>query len=592
MDIENLGTSAVIDAIARTDFLSPFVKSGDKEPSWDGHIYAFSHKSKKNEYYKGRAPVQIKGKLCKKFSEDEFRYPVRAVDLHSYRKEGGTIYFVVQINIDGTCKKIYYNALLPYTINQLLENDENNGKLSVTMYEFPTEKNEITNIVLDFIRDKDRQDLLKCGKNVSIDSVVQGIGLENLSFGFAYTGLGYDYNKPYEYLFNHDTYLYAEQKELNYQVPICHMWRVNAAKTELKIPVCVNGKEYFKSCEIVHRPDRNEIHFGKSIVFKEPHIGNPSMLFSLKGNIDERISAIEFLLAMVENQEIVVDGTSIKTEFYAQEIKKFGIKEKEEQLQHLKIVKEVLESLDVQVPLEYDNITGKDEIYIKMLVQGIRYGDLISFKDEKVPAIGHIPIANLNIMLHFIESADGKYKIENFADDIADCRSEYADGTFFDTSKYTILQTDDFIKISNLRFDKMEQELFSIENMGHFWRVNLMLLEMIKAYDKTKRDVLIYSAIRIGIWLLEKYDDMDMVILNVYQCYYRIRRLSDEELDILEEIAQRRRDNLSIILGAYILLENNRKTKKIWKVMDREAKKEFIKFPIYHIWMNREDESV
>ena len=78
----------------------------------------------------------------------------------------------------------------------------------------------------------------------------------------------------------------------------------------------------------------------------------------------------------------------------------------------------------------------------------------------------------MNIILHFIESEDGKYKIENFADSIADCKSEYTDGELFDTSKYTILREKDFIKISNLRFDKMEDEIFSIENRGHLVRVN------------------------------------------------------------------------------------------------------------------------
>ncbi len=61
MDIERLAVSAVIDVIASTDYLSPFVNSGDKEPSWDGHIYAYSHISKSKKYSKGRAPVQVKG---------------------------------------------------------------------------------------------------------------------------------------------------------------------------------------------------------------------------------------------------------------------------------------------------------------------------------------------------------------------------------------------------------------------------------------------------------------------------------------------------------------------------------------------------
>lgn len=195
-------------------------------------------------------------------------------------------------------------------------------------------------------------------------------------------------------------------------------------------------------------------------------------------------------------------------------------------------------------------------------------------------------------MLHFIESADGKYKIENFADGIADCKSDYADGKFFDTSKYTILHAKDFVKISNLRFDRMEEEVFSIENRGHFVRVNLMMLEMIAAYDENKNDALIQSAIRIGRWLVDKDNDTDLAVLNLYQCYYRIRGLSNEELDSLEDIVERRKDNLSVMLGAYILLENDRKAKNIFDSMDQEEQKYFMEFPIYHIWTDRGQENI
>lgn len=133
---------------------------------------------------------------------------------------------------------------MPYEINQLLQNSNDDGKVSVTMYEFPIDKNEVTNVIFDFINDRERQDLLKNGKNISIDSIVQHIGLENLNFGFSYAGIGYDLNKPYEYLFNHDIYLYVENKDINYQVPICHMWRTESAQTEMEVSVCANGKEF------------------------------------------------------------------------------------------------------------------------------------------------------------------------------------------------------------------------------------------------------------------------------------------------------------------------------------------------------------
>lgn len=45
MDIEKLATSAVTGYISKTDYLSPFINEGDKEPSWDGNIYVFNNSS-------------------------------------------------------------------------------------------------------------------------------------------------------------------------------------------------------------------------------------------------------------------------------------------------------------------------------------------------------------------------------------------------------------------------------------------------------------------------------------------------------------------------------------------------------------------
>ena len=50
MDLEKLATSAVIIALSKTERLSSFINSGDKEPCWDGNIYIHEDKThtKKN----------------------------------------------------------------------------------------------------------------------------------------------------------------------------------------------------------------------------------------------------------------------------------------------------------------------------------------------------------------------------------------------------------------------------------------------------------------------------------------------------------------------------------------------------------------
>ena len=107
----------------------------------------------------------------------------------------------MQINESGD-KKIFYNALLPFELNKMLSRAGKKNKMTIKVYEFPTDKTEIANIILNFVRDKDKQVLIGNGKNISLKDLVKQVGINNCSFSFSYTNVGSDTKKPYEYLFN------------------------------------------------------------------------------------------------------------------------------------------------------------------------------------------------------------------------------------------------------------------------------------------------------------------------------------------------------------------------------------------------------
>lgn len=44
-DIEKIATSAIVRSLSKTDRLSSFINSGDKEPCWDGNIYIHEEKT-------------------------------------------------------------------------------------------------------------------------------------------------------------------------------------------------------------------------------------------------------------------------------------------------------------------------------------------------------------------------------------------------------------------------------------------------------------------------------------------------------------------------------------------------------------------
>ncbi len=108
MDTEALAVAAVKAAIAKTDYLVDYSK--DKEPIWDGSIYAYSSKKKRNVDWVGKAPVQVKGKNIDTLDVIEIKYDIEVVDLKNYKKDGGLIFFVVGIDSNGDTKIFYKKA--------------------------------------------------------------------------------------------------------------------------------------------------------------------------------------------------------------------------------------------------------------------------------------------------------------------------------------------------------------------------------------------------------------------------------------------------------------------------------------------------
>ena len=579
MDIEKLATSAVEDAIAKTEYITPYVNSGDKEPCWDGYLYAYNDVSKKNEFFIGKVPVQVKGKKCSKFAGETYSFLVRVTDLKNYRLEGGTIYFVVQIDDCGE-KKIFYNALLPFEINKILANAEKKNKITVKMYEFPTNKNEITNIILNFVRDKDSQVLLRQGKNISLEEITEKIGLDKCSFTFSYTGLGYDKSEPYKYLFDHDVYIYAECKDLNLKVPIDHMWRAEICKTDLDGKVRVGNSIYYNGYHIIHKPDCDEFLIGKSFKFIFRNDETAKMEYRLTGNIDERIVAEEMLIGLIKEKAVFLNGMKFDINPTEEELRFFKLKDLEEHLEHLKTVKEILDGLGVKETLDCGKMTKKDEEYIKMLIQSQKYNKGICFNNIHVPLIANFQIANLKILLHFKERDDGKYDIKKYYDCKREAVGEYTDGTRFSTSLYTILTAEDFATISNLNYEFIVDDLIQIDNQGHIIRTTYTLLEMLKAHDMFKNESILEEAIRLADWLTQ-VEQTDVSLINLLQCYYRKRELRGDEEDMLEDIIARNREDKQMCIAAHILLGNSKRARKMIDNLTEDQKRVFKEYPVY-----------
>ncbi len=76
----------------------------------------------------------------------------------------------------------------------------------------------------------------------------------------------------------------------------------------------------------------------------------------------------------------------------------------------------------------------------------------------------------------------------------------------------------------------------------------------------------------------------DIRILNKLQVIKRQRTLDDKEKQELFHIIESSNSKEEILIGAYLLLDQQNMAKFHFEKLDKQFQKEFKKYPIYHFW--------
>lgn len=266
METEIMATTAISDRIARTEYLLPCINSGDREPSFDGFIYAYREKEKRKDQMIGRAAIQVKGRRKKSNSFNTFC--MEKADLENYRAAGGALLFVVLID-EKFEKSLYYSALTPFYINQRLRvSDYRKGKVKLQLLPLPDNDNDLCNLVINFIRDCDKQSIVKNGHIWTYEEVEKQFGKENIEMNITYTGIGYDKNNPFSFLSKNPIYLYAQNKEGTITIPLEYIEHANMQVQKKVAQISVGNVQYEENIEFLQDDTGREVFsIGKSIQF-------------------------------------------------------------------------------------------------------------------------------------------------------------------------------------------------------------------------------------------------------------------------------------------------------------------------------------
>ena len=92
------------------------------------------------------------------------------------------------------------------------------------------------------------------------------------------------------------------------------------------------------------------------------------------------------------------------------------------------------------------------------------------------------------------------------------------------------------------------------------------------------------TAANLSKWLTEKEPDNLIHYINLYQCYRRQRKLTDDETHKLCRLLEEDGINDSIKVAAYILLDSKQLADMYIDKLDNKEIKTFVDFPIYYLY--------
>ena len=599
MDLEKLATSAIEKEIAKTDLLSSFINSGDKEPCWDGHIYIHEDKNKTKKNIK-KVAAQVKGKAVRtRDAKRTISYPISCDDLRAYMMNGGTVFFVVYLNKDtGDVLQIYYVSLLPVMVKKLLDEKKSRRTISVKFHKFPADNARKTELFLNFYEESKKQ-VSFAGKDLpNIDDLIKKGLLENISF--SYTGLGAcpDTRLLPKIIDGKSLTLYANIKGGTAPIPIEYFDEITNITTskDTNIPISVKGHIYYDKVKTIATADTIEQQIGSSVKIIAPNVDKVDssikihLNINLTGTLTEQIEALEFIIALVDNEAFNFGDAEFPAKFPQSELDRMEAYNFPEMLSNRKHIKEVLDSMNVKKDLELSKCTSDDIDNLMRIVNSIGDHRIIRGEiDEKNPG-QKIKIANLTVAVVYIK-ANGGYRIYDFFGNRFDVKWAPEGMEPVEVSQFMMMRPDDYLTLDNLDLEKVVENFKIIPpSTTHFELSNNCMLSMLNAYDKAPNPELLNAARQMNVWLGQHTDFLssEIVTLNRLQIELRERPLEFSEKQELYTIATTAKDEFQR-LGAFLLLDEQEEARKIFDTLDEDRLNLFKGFPIYKFYKYAEE---
>ena len=595
--IETKAVNAVRDIIVDSDYLDQFIADNDKEPSFDGFVYAYSKPGKKKNDLIGRIPVQIKGTAQMKKTSDApyINSSVLTSDLKNYMNDGGVMYFVVHMSADGRNKAIFYESLLPIKLMKLLKQAGEQSSITLKFKPFPHDVPLMRGIFNSFLEHKIKQFILNDLNEIpKLEDLQKSGQLDQITFT---TAGSQRYNNHFDAILNDEVYIYATLKGSTAHHPIDvlddKMERV--VSYEMEVSVSVNDIHFYDRYTLIRGIDNFTLKFGQSVALTFPYHkradqgGKARINYTPTDSLATRTTDFKFLIEMVKSGCIYVNGEPLTISL--DDIP--PIDKWEDELDFWNKMMQMLSILNITEDISIKSISDREYREIDTLIRAFVDKEPFINLRKDLPFNYSIIVCGLRIALvhaKLDENESGSRIVDYFSEELifGFKLGEVEDEKDHFIPVYGTLDKDAWATISNINFDDVVpffERVYAQHVDDYLFQVaNESLLSILMAYDETQKEKLLQVAICLSAWLLEKCPDETLWkvirIINNLQAIKRSRELNETERRQLLEIAEDSTADAEVRAGACLLLDNYDSAEFHLDKLEASVRADFVERPI------------
>ena len=579
--LEKMAITILSEKILTTQTIEPFLSENDKTPSWDGELIAYKSSTKEKNNIYGVCKVQVKGKAVssEEIERKKIQYRVFLSDLNNYRLTGGVLFFVVGLT-ETFERKIYYKDLLPYELAEIISRKKKQKTCTITLKEMPIDSNKVVRLIHRFIRNSREQYSTTPLHPIGLSEYLTKHNEENvLSFTVDFPDM-----------FETSTWLYSSPKtQLHLKEPIGKILIVEMGFRDSSLEVYVRDKCYFNMATIAKRARGFIIYLGGCIEIDVEDDKKANCKFMHKGPIDDVLNGLHFFLDFMQGGEIKVISKS-----FGEQLIYSGTTESEQYISEIQsniecytYVKEILLKLNVRKIIHVNDFTGDDLQFLCNMYKYIIKKEKQVVTSDMRSEIKVYTVGPLTLAFVFINQDNQGQWLDFF---------DYKDFTFlltdkdekpFTSSFFLRLQKQHFLKWDNINYFAIEKSIMGIPaNDFNCVNTNMLLLEMLSAYDESLNQELLQSVINISRYLQERRNET-VYILNYFQAICRQRPLNMDERERIIMLRQQENDNATLA-GISAILGNKEEYELHLSKLSPELRQQFLSYPINNLVSKRD----